>query len=275
MTYPITTYGITSNLNDIINIITALQQDVQELKNSQYWNFDASNNVIVPINTVMIPPTLSMVFSNPPTSATSPTVSIQVANKQYVDSAQRWNQSTYMPLLMSVIQATNNIYVPGPYASFFDLAPRIAAAPVNVNDAVNKQYVDSLVGGNSFWSLDTSDTSYITTSYNVQFGSLILLGNLTAVGTTSLSYPIFQASPLNTTDGVNNTELIQNIILIKSSYKAELNEEKTERGKLFKELEDYKSFVLDNLLDNQFIEHRLQKHNKPKLLRRNLFKTFD
>jgi hypothetical protein len=152
-----------------------------------------------------------MMLSNPPTSATNPTVSIQVANKQYVDTAQRWNPATYMPLMMAVIQATNNIYVPGPYASFFDLAPRIAAAPVNVNDAVNKQYVDSLIGGNSFWSLDTSDTPYITTSYNVQFGSLILLGNLTASGTTSLAYPIFPNSPVNPTDGVNKS-YVDNLI---------------------------------------------------------------
>ena len=78
-------------------------------------------------------------------------------------------------------------------------------------------------------------------------------------------------------DGVNYNELIQKIILLKSSYKAELNEEKTERGKIAKELEDYKSFVHDNHLDNNFIEYRLTKEKleRPKLFRRHLFKTFD
>jgi hypothetical protein len=38
-----------------------------------------------------------------------------------------------------------------------------------------------------------------------------LLGNLTAVGTTSLAYPIFPNSPVNPTDGVNKS-YVDNLI---------------------------------------------------------------
>jgi hypothetical protein len=90
-------------------------------------------------------------------------------------------------------------------------------------------------------------------------------------------------------DGVNYTELIQKIILLKSSYKAELKEKKTERGRLLKEYKElqermdkyfedlvkYKDFVMLQRYETEFAlwKYSDKPVNKPKLLRR--YRTSD
>jgi hypothetical protein len=87
-------------------------------------------------------------------------------------------------------------------------------------------------------------------------------------------------------DGVNYTELIQKIILLKTAYKAELNDEKTERGKLLKEHKDlqermdkyfedlvkYKDFVM---LQGYETEFALWKYSDKQNFLKRRFKTFD